>query len=422
MKWFFKKNKHNAPAERECQMQVTGPEDFGPTVEEVRTPASALKIAAAYRCVRIVSETIARLPLEVQRYNRTRRYYTDYPESALWRLLCYRPNANQTAFQFFRQLVQEVLLLGNAYVYPRRNARTLEVEELVLLTPGTVYVDSIGPRWSYTVMDVENGVSGTFAADELIHVRNLSLDGGATGLSTISFAARVLGIAAMGDQETGKRFATGGKIKAIYHQETDGMRGFSSGVYDGDELKNSANDIEKRLNSGRSIISVPGAGKLDPLSLTSTDMQFLESRKFTVTEIARFFGVPKAKVMDDTNANYKSTEQANIDFYSDGLAPLMAQIEQEFSKLIPDSVVGDFRLQYNLRQLYQTDLQTRADIDAKELANGTKTVNELRRRDGMPPVEGGDRALVSANLLPLDSVLQKSTNSGQPMDNITGEE
>lgn len=407
MDWnIFKRKK------REATLRVSSPsaEDLSPRAEEVRDPATALKVAAAYRCVRIVSETVARLPLELQRYNRVGGYYVNATRHPLWLLLSRQPNARMTAFLFMRQLVQQVLLLGNAYVYPRYAEGRLS--ELVLLTPGSVSVNPLGPV--YTVMDLYGGVSGTFGPDELLHVRNLSLDNGLTGVSTVTFAARTLGIASMGDRETGTRFATGGKIKAVFHQETDGMKGFSSGAYDNREMSREADDIERRLNSGRNIIHVPGAGKLEPLSLTSTDMQFLESRKFTVTEIARFFGVPKQKVLDDSNANYKSAEMANIDFYADGLSPLMTQIEQEFGKLLPASVAGDYRMQFNLRNLYQTDLATRADIDAKELANGTKTVNELRRRDGLAPVEGGDRPLVSANLLPLASI-------GTPAGGTAGE-
>lgn len=415
MKWNFWKKRETPPAPPPAaggaRVQVTGPSfDALPSAApEVRDPAAAMKIAAVYRCVRIVSDSIAKLPLQYQRLNRPGGYYVDFPESPTWRLLSGRPNRWQGPFLFMRELVQQVLLLGNAYVYPRRSSG--HVTELVLLSPGSVALDTLLMR--YTVADLWNGVSGTFGPEDLIHVRNVSLDGGRLGLSTVSFAARTLGIASAGDRETGSRFATGGKVKAIYHQETDGMKGFSSGAYADGEMRQSADDIERRLNSGRQVIHVPGAGKLEPLSMTSQDMQFLESRKFTVTEVARFFGVPKSKVMDDSNANYKSVELVNLDFYSDALAPLMRQIEQEFeSHLVPAVVSRDYRIRFDLRALYQTDLLTRADIDAKELANGLRTVNELRRREGLAPVEGGDRPLVTANLLPLETLGAQKPASG----------
>ena len=390
---FFRKKK------REAGVRISAPSDLSGYAETAGTPIAAMKIAAVFRAVQIISDTIARLQFEFKRWDTALRYYKPELSSPLYWFCTMRPSEDMSAFVFFKQLVSDVLLLGNAYVVPVFDDYG-EVASLRLVSPYSVTFDLISRR--YEVSDINAGVSGVFTSDRILHFKGPSLDGGYTGVSIITFAATTLGIAATADRETRDRFATGGKYKAIYHQETDSAMGWSAGQYSDDEMERSADEIEAKLNGGRAIIAMPGAGKLSPLSMTSADMQFLESRKFTVTEIARFFGVPRAKIMDDSSLNYKSAELVNADFYGDALAPIMTMIEQEFTaKLVRASVRWKYKFSFDLARLYSSDPMTRVNYEAKELSNGTKTVNELRRAAGVAPVEGGDEVRITANVVPL---------------------
>lgn len=383
--------------------------------EVVSGSRGALGVSTAYRSASLISETIARLPLRYLRKNTVTQTFGPHTSDPLYHLLDLNPNARQTSFVMIQNLVQQVLLHGNAYIFPRRDNQG-RVAELQLLSPYSVSYDMFSDR--YTISDPLAGVSGTYESREVLHFKGRSLDGGYTGVSVIHFAAQTLSIAATADRETRDRFATGGKYKMLLHQEDDGMRGFSAGLNDEEEVDKLADDIEEKLNSGRSIIKVPGTGKLSPLSMSSTDLQFLESRKFTVAEVARFFGVPLAKLMVEGGAgNYKSAGMVNADFYGDTLAPLMTMIEKEFNaKLIEDSIRGSYKIAFDVSALYAADPETRTAYEAKSLANGTATVNELRRANDRPPVEGGDRPLVSANLAPLDT-LGGQTSKTKPDEN-----
>lgn len=397
-KWFrrnVRKREQEHPADG-ARVVISGP--YGANGVRVGTPQEALCISAVYRAVSLISESIAKMPLQLMRYNRAGKYYeADYNER-LYRLLSLRPREDMSAYAMIRAAVQQVLLKGNAYIVPAYNADG-DFKSLSLISPeAAVSYDTL--RRCYVISDPYSDIrSGKYTPEEVIHLKGPSIDGGKTGVSVITFAARTLGIAATGDAETLDRFATGGKYKAVYQQETDTQQGFTTGEYDPAEMENKALEIEKKLNGGRSIIALSGEGKLSPLSMTSADMQFLESRKFTVTEIARFFSVPKEKMMDDGSGNYKSVEKANTYLFNDALAPIIAGIEQEMeAKLIPESLFGKKHIRFDVSALYAADPISRVEWESKQLANGTLTVNDLRRSHGKPPYERGDEPRISANL------------------------
>ena len=128
-------------------------------------------------------------------------------------------------------------------------------------------------------------------------------------------------------------------------------------------------------------------------------MQFLETRKFTVREICRFFNVPPQLVYDATAENYKSAELANVAFLSNSLNPILRRIENELQrKLIAPALCHKRKIQFDRRGLYACDLVSKAKYQVETIAAGIYTVNEWRREENKPPIEGGDTVLISANL------------------------
>lgn len=366
--------------------------------------ADPLAISTVYRCVRLLSESVANLPL---RYMRLKDgIFVDDRQSRLHYLLSVQPNELYSAFDFWTQTVQQMLLTGNAYIIPCHSPLTLEVERLVLCTPGTVSHDTINR--TYTVMDMTNRLSGTFAEEDVVHLKNLTVDG-QQGLSTLAFARLTTQIAATGDNETLNRFANGGNVRGIVGNDTS-VRGF--GDYQDEELAKTATDLDESFSQGKKIVSLPGQVKFNQLSLSSTDMQFLESRKFTVRELCRFFGVHPSFVFDDTSNNYKSAEMANVAFLSNTLNPLLRKIECELHrKLIAPDLCCERRFEFDRRSLYACDLASRVQYQTQTIAAGIYTVNDWRRAENMPPVEGGDRPLVSANLKGLSEMGTTTTTN-----------
>lgn len=400
MNWIDRLFRREA-AEAEPKQQAAVGADYKQNVVWANTPTRAMKIAAVFRAVNIISSGLATLKIEYKRKDRAKGYFkidNGKAGSKLNYLLSVRPNSRLNAYEFKKNLVSQILLQGNAYVLPVKNILG-EVEALYLLTPGSVAHDIYSN--TYQIADPVNMISTVVSADEILHFKNVSSDGGYTGLSTVSYAALTLGIAATSDNETLKRFATGGRFKAILKNNTS-TKGW--GEYQDEQLKAHGEDLQEAISRGDDILAVKGDVEVSPLSMSSADMQFLESRKFTIREIARFFNVPPSKLMDDTNSNYKTAELSNVDFYSEALKPLVEAIISEFSaKLLNEWNFQEYKFRFDLSSIYTLDLDSKAKWDKSRLENGVASVNDLRRESDIEPIEKGDDVYLSVNFAPLGS-------------------
>lgn len=364
--------------------------------------AAALAVSTVHRCVTLIADSIASLPLHV--LHRRGGIYVPEAGSPLAFALEYQPNAETSAFDFWSSAVANILMQGNAYIVPRF---TDYGPDLRLCTPGSVSYDPYTD--TYNINDTLQGVSGQYTGGGIIHLRGLTIDG-KTGVSVLTYARRSLDIAARGSAEQEKRFANGGTVRGIVSNAAERA---AWGENRPEQLGDIADYMDERLQAGARIIAQPGDGRFTQLTMSSADMQFLESRKFETREICRFFGVPPSFVFDDTSNNYKSAENAYSDFLRNTLNPLLRKIEIEFTrKLFPGPArYGDCRLQYDRTAVYMMDLESRTSLQRKRMELGTATINELRREDNMPAIDGGDTPLVTANLRP---VAELSTPSPTP--------
>lgn len=388
-------------SEKESTKKSSSGGDYKQNVVYVTSAEAAMKIAAVYRAVNLISSSVASLTLQYKRKDRAKDYFKMYNDGdgrLMNYLLSVRPNERMNSFVMVKNAVSMILLQGNAYIYPRKN-RYGGVEKMYLCTPGSVAYDMY--KNVYVINDVVNQIFETVEADDIIHLKNVSRDGGYTGVSTITYAATTLGIAATADNETLKRFATGGRFKAILQNNTSII---GVGAYQDKQMEGLSEDLQEALNRGDDILNLKGDGTLTPISMSSADMQFLENKKFTLREIARFFNVPPSKLMDDSNANYKSVEVSNIAFYTEALQPIVTEIEKEFTaKLLSVDTYQDYKFKFDLSSLYALDLDSKAKWDKARLDNGQASVNDLRRESDKMPVDKGDDVYLSVNLAPLGS-------------------
>ena len=368
--------------------------------------STALSIATVYRCVKLLSESVATLPLQYMR--RRDGVFESYADARLDYLLNVQPDYAINAYDFWRQVVAELLLDGNAYIVPVYNNATLQLDRLALCGRGTVEHDTVNDL--YKVDDAENAITGTYSEDEIIHIKGMTLRNGKQGVSVLTHARLTMGIAATGDQETRNRFANGGNVRGIITNDNS-VRGF--GEYQDAELERTAAHMDNLFQGGERIVSLPGQVDFKQISLSSTDMQFLESRKFTVIEICRFFSVPPTFAYADTSSNYKTVEQADVDFMSHTLNPLLRNIETELRrKLIAPNLCAKYKIEFDRRQLFACNLNGMMDYGSKLLQIGT-TVNEVRRMNNLKPVEGGDTVMVSANLRGINETVNTNQDNGK---------
>ena len=383
----------------------------------VNTSAAAECVSAANRCIDLICSSVATAPL--QYLKKTGDVFVPDTNHPLHTLLTIEPQREYSKFNFWYAAMKQVIMDGNAYIIPRawldRKPRYGAVYlggyldcELVLCAPNTVSFDAL--NGIYTVNDIENGISGRFVERDVVHLYRREGSLWREGMRLLDYAKQAISVAATGDSETLNRFGNGGNVRGIVGNDNSvtGM-----GEYPDDELNRLAQSMDSKFRSGNRIIGLPGQVNFVPLSLSSTDIQFLESRKFEVLEICRLFGVPPTYVYADTSNNYKSVEAASVDFMNQTLDPILEMIESELQrKLILRSHWNQEKIEYDRLGVYRLDLDTKTKYYREMIASGIYSINDCRRKENLPAVEGGDVILVSANLVPIDSPKLWGTTGG----------
>lgn len=368
--------------------------------------STAMNIAVVSACVTLLSDSVAALPVNIRR--RRGSIFVD-EDDELWHLLNVAPNWWENAYDFKRRIVCEMLLDGNAYILPVYDPVKPVVSQLILCERGSVTHDTVADTYTY------QGV--TYGADRFIHIKRFPnpMDP-KRGVSVITHASMALDIAAAGDSETLNRFANGGAVRGIISNDNS-VRGF--GGYADEQLDKVAESLDARFKRGERIVSTPGDTKFNPMSLNSTDMQFLETRKFSVIEICRFFKVNPAFVFADTASNYKAVEQANLDYLNKTLNPILVNIETELRRvLVSPRLSRKRKVEFDRSEVFACDLDTRVKWQAQRLGAGLATPNELRAEENKEPMENGDVLLVSANLKTLDQLINENTAKNQDDETI----
>ena len=370
----------------------------GAGIIDLMPQANAMCVPTVFRCVDVLTGSVSSLPM-IYEVKKGGVYEAD-TSTMLNYLLNVEPCEWMCAPDFKRLIVQDMVLEGNAYIVPMRNPVTHKLWRLVRVNPKYVQHDT--KLDSYKIFDIETGINDTFDESDILHIKNFTLDG-KTGISTLTYARISTETAASGEIETLSRFKNGGNVRGIVSNDGSGIHGF--GEYQDSELEKTATSLDEKFRSGEKIVSIPGTAQFNPITLSSQDMQFLESRKFNGLDICRFFNVPPQFVFYDTASNYKSAEMANVAFLTNTLNPLLKKIEAEFRrKLIPMMDAARCRIRFDREELYSCDLQSQTNYIKGSIESGTSTINEWRTKMNKKPIDGGDKLLVSANLKSIDEM------------------
>ena len=365
---------------------------------------AAMKISSVFSAVKLISEGIARLPIGVYRRNDAINQFVIDANDPLYNVLRWRPNADFSTFELWRNAIQQMLLHGNAYLLPMRRADD-KVSDIILCSPGSVNYDVYAR--AYIINDPYNRIFNVYKSQDIIHLRNVSVDG-YSGESTIAMAARSLGIISLADNNVAENLSNGGRTRGFL----SGNAGPQSLAGATERQLTSVGDrVEQDIRNGRAVIPIPEDMKYQPITLTPADAKVLESKEITTRDIARFFRVHPDLLYESSNNTYKAAEIPNVMFLTQTLEPMLVQIELELlTKLIPRQLWPRRTIRFDREAMYSTDLMTKAGYYEKMLSTGIYTVNELRVKEGKRPVEAGDTPLVSANLRELKDIINENSN------------
>ena len=354
------------------------------------SPDSALRLAAVYACVRVLSESMASLPLVIyqRRADGGKDKVTDH---WLHRLLAKRPNRFQNPFEWREMLQGHLALRGNAYNQIITNAKG-EVVELMPLHPDRIRLELL-PSGEYRYRFTDRfGSESILPRGEVWHLRGLSSDG-LMGMSPIELARENLGMA-LAAQDYGARFF------ANDAKPTGGWIEFPGSFKDSEAKKvfrESYQQAQSGANRGKVLVLENGM-KFHEVGVTNKDAQFLELRKFQITDVARLFRVPPHMIGDLDRATFSNIEQQSLEFVMHTMTPWAERWEASIeSELLLEG--DDIEVEFDFANLMRGDAASRASYYQSGIQNGWLTRNEARIAENLNPLEGLDEPLRPLNMV-----------------------
>lgn len=347
---------------------------------------TAFEVVAFWSAVSLISDTIATLPVDsFIRQDGNRRPYRPRPA---W---VDQPDVDMTRQAHYQQVLVSLLVNGNSYTRVFRNAQG-EVVNLICLDPSTVQVKRSAVGRKIFIVD---GEEKTLSSDDIVHITDLIQPGSLTGLSRVERLKEALGLSSAMQSYAARFFGTGATTQGIIEFPGNLTPEQAKNLRDG--FDSAHRGFRRAHKTG--VLS--GGATYKQTTVPNDAAQFLESRRFSVEEIARAFNIPLSMMGVPGTQSYASVEQNAIQFVTHTLRPYIEKLEWAYSRLLP---VEAF-LAFNTNGLLRGDFNSRISAYSTGLQSGFMSVNDVRRLEDMSPTEGGDQYRV-----PLANIALTDTN------------
>lgn len=334
---------------------------------------NALTLSAVYRCVELISDSIASLPINVE----TKR--GEYlPSHQLYQVFDNRDNILDK-YTFIKMLVQSVLIKGNGFAFINRN-QDGSVKSLRFLESGdvTINYNKETNKLFYSAPLISKK---QIESVNMIHLKKFSYNG-VEGISVLSFASNSVKNSKNTEQSASDFFSNGRNLAGILKvnspltpQQTKDIKKAWSETY---------------TSNGQGIAVLQGNMDFQSISVNSADAQMLESRHFNVTDICRFFGVSPILLGEEGGSQYGVVESLQREFVLHTLMSYIKMIEEEFSRKLLKLSESNLTIKLEIEQMLKANKKEEAEYLVKLSTNGILTPNECRSQLGYQPVEGGD--------------------------------
>jgi HK97 family phage portal protein len=359
---------------------------------------TALQISSAFACIRRTAETMASLPIQFFSVKRNssgrvinKQIVTSHP---LYRLLRWKPNRYQTRSEFFETLYYQLAFRGNAYSLIDRNSSKEIISLLPLMTSQVETI--LNPNGSITHKYYVSGKVYEYSAGNIWHLKLFG--NGIIGLSPLDQARNSLGIS-LGAEESINRlsnsgFKQGGILSIDKILNPDQRK----------KIKENFNDISSGKDEALRVLE---AGmKFTPTSMLPKDVQLLESRKFQLEDICRFFDVPPVLVHDMSSSTVWGSGITEIvrGWYKLGLAPYREKMKDSIqTQLLDISERETIEPDFDIDELLRGGEKERYEAYQVAIRSGVMTPNECRGQEGLPPDPAGDKLFIDQQLVYLEN-------------------
>jgi len=359
------------------------------------TEATALTYSAIWNAVTLYSGTISTLPLHLLRQDQQKTLHVE--EKKLYRVLHDQFNPYMSA-QIAREImIAHLLLWGNAYAEIVRNGYG-EIVELWPITPNRVRPFIEDSQVFYEIQVDSQKV--TLAYDKILHIPGLGFDG-LVGYSVVAMARKSFGLSMAMETFGSLYFGQGTHVGRILSHPTkldDKARA---------NLRESFAGTSEGLAKAHKLMILEEGMKLEKIGVDAEDAQFLQSRTFQISEIARWFNLPPHKLKDLSRSSFSNISQEQISFVTDSILPWLVRIEQNYNMQLlslDERFKQKIFTRHNVDGLLRGDPQARAEYYRTMFGIGAMSINMIAEKEGFDPIEGGDDRYIPLNMIPLSKV------------------
>lgn len=366
----------------------------GATVNET----SALNLSAVWAAVRVLTDTVASIPVHVYKRlePRGKERASSHP---VYRLLHDRANPEMSAFTFKECLQGHLATWGNGYAEKERNGRG----DVVALWP--IPPNRVTPKWVKLngkvakVFEVDvDGTRKVFGVDQIMQIPGFGYDG-LQGYGPIRMARESLGLTKAAEEFGSRLFGQGLRSGGVLTHP-----GKLSDVARLNLRKSIEANYSGLDNAHRAMLLEEGL-TWTATSIPPEDAQFLQTRQFQIAEIARWFKVPPHKIGDLSRATFSNIEHQSIEFVTDTARPWFVRWEQVLTwELFSEKDRETYFAEFLMDGLLRGDNASRAAFHTAMFNIGAASQNDIRETENQNPIEGGDRYWVQGALVPVDKV------------------
>ena len=357
---------------------------------------NAWTFTAVWAAIRILSESVAQLPLSVYESDKLGNKAQAYNHQ-IFNLLHRKPNQTMTTYTFIQKCMIDLLTRGNSFVYIKRNGGARPVELLPLDTQNVKLVANEGAIY------YELNEGGIVESDDILHFKVMSTDG-LVGTSPVDVGANAIGYGLALEQYGNSFFSNGAKVSGVL--STD--RHLSDEAID--RLRVSFKENYTNIQDSNKTMVLEEGLKFQQISLSNEASQFLNSREFSITEIARLFNLPPHLLRDLTKSSFNNISEQSREFVQYSLMPYLVMMESEMnSKLFRKNEAGKVETKFVVNALLRGTPKDRSEYYRTMLNIGAMSIDEIRKLEELPTIDGGENHFMQLNMATLNDIIEGGT-------------
>ena len=385
-------------------------EDFFTSLGIRDVPEEALSEATYFACMKVLCESIGKLPLKLLKYD-DKAGVTNARYHPLYRIVHDRPNKYMTSSTFWSTVEFNRNHFGNAYVLIDGAGQDLSLWILPSNEIEIWYDDMkiLGDIPDIYYIYSHGGKRYKFGSEEILHFKTSNMIDGIEGVSVQNQLKMTVSGGSKSQKLINQMYDSGFTAKAVLQYtgslSDDNVKTFVKGIEDYAKGKLKGKGIEN-------IIPVPLGANLTPLNVKLADNQFIEVRQYTSLQIASAFGIRPYQIGDYTKSSYASAEAHQLSFYVDTLLYIVKQYEEEltYKLLSSDDIQSGYHFKFNIDVILRADFATKVNTLSTAVNSFLMTPDEARAKLDLGHVEGGDKLLGNGASIPVQLAGSQYTN------------